>query len=80
MTRLILVDLCLPFSFQTIAVLREADLVRSEKSGTSVIYQLNLSVLEETLWLFMSGFGASPPEPPASDTIPKPAPNEDQAP
>lgn len=59
------------------AVLREADLVRSEKSGTSIIYRLNLSVLEETVWLFMSGFGASPPEPSASDTIPEPTPNEE---
>jgi DNA-binding transcriptional ArsR family regulator len=36
------------------AVLREADLVMAEKSGTSVTYRLNLSVLEEALMGFAS--------------------------
>jgi len=36
------------------AVLREADLVMAEKSGTSVTYHLNLSVLEEALMGFAS--------------------------
>jgi DNA-binding transcriptional ArsR family regulator len=35
------------------AVLREADLVMSERSGTTITYRLNLSVLEEVLL----GFG-----------------------
>jgi DNA-binding transcriptional ArsR family regulator len=35
-------------------VLREADLVMAEKSGTSVTYRLNLSVLEEALMGFDS--------------------------
>jgi len=36
------------------AVLREADLVMAKKSGTSVTYCLNLSVLEEALMGFAS--------------------------
>ena len=36
------------------AVLREADLVMAEKSGTTVTYRLNLSVLEEALMGFAS--------------------------
>jgi ArsR family transcriptional regulator len=39
------------------AVLRAANLVASEKSGASVIYRLNLSVLEEALMALMDGFG-----------------------
>jgi len=39
------------------AVLREADLVMTEKSGTTVTYRLNLSVLEEALMGFASALG-----------------------
>ena len=39
------------------AVLREAGLVTSEKQGKSVIYQLQMSVLEEALLGFAQGFG-----------------------
>src|SRR5580692_1054806 len=39
------------------AVLRSADLIASEKSGTSITYRLNLSVLEEALLGFAEGFG-----------------------
>lgn len=39
------------------AVLREADLVVSEKSGTTVIYRLNVSVLEEALLAFAEALG-----------------------
>jgi DNA-binding transcriptional ArsR family regulator len=39
------------------AVLKAADLVASEKQGASVIYRLNLSVLEEALMALMDGFG-----------------------
>jgi ArsR family transcriptional regulator len=73
-------DLAKPTLSGHFAVLREADLVRSEKSGTRITYWLNLSVLEETMWLFMRSFGASPPEPSPSDTIPKSALNEKQIP
>ena len=39
------------------AVLRAANLVTSEKAGASVIYRLNISVLEEALMALMDGFG-----------------------
>lgn len=39
------------------AVLKEADLVHSEKEGKSVIYHLKLSVLEEALLGFAHSFG-----------------------
>lgn len=39
------------------AVLKEAGLVHAEKSGKSVIYHLQLSVLEEALLGFMQSFG-----------------------
>jgi len=39
------------------AVLREANLIASEKHGKSVIYQLQMSVLEEALFGFAQAFG-----------------------
>lgn len=39
------------------AVLREAGLVTSEKQGKSVIYQLQMSVLEDALLSFAQAFG-----------------------
>lgn len=39
------------------SVLREADLVESSKQGTTVIYRLKLSVLEESLLGFAQLFG-----------------------
>jgi DNA-binding transcriptional ArsR family regulator len=39
------------------AVLREAGLVVSEKNGKTVVYQLEMSVLEETLLGFARSFG-----------------------
>ena len=38
------------------AVLREAKLVHPEKSGTTITYRLNVSVLEEALMTLMNGF------------------------
>ena len=47
------------------AVLREADLVESDKSGVTVTYRLKLSVLEDALLGFSQAFGigasAAPP-------------------
>jgi DNA-binding transcriptional ArsR family regulator len=40
------------------AVLREADLVDSEKAGTSITYSLKLSVLEDALLGFAETVGA----------------------
>ena len=57
------------------AVLREADLVASEKQGKTVIYQIKMSVLEDALLGFASMFGwarkegASPPDPPADKEV-----------
>jgi DNA-binding transcriptional ArsR family regulator len=42
------------------SVLREAHLVTSSKTGTTVMYYLNLSVLEEALLEFASLFGIQP--------------------
>ena len=39
------------------AVLREADLVASEKVGKTVMYQLKMSVLEDALLGFAKAFG-----------------------
>jgi DNA-binding transcriptional ArsR family regulator len=39
------------------AVLREADLVASERSGTTITYRLNLSVLEDALLGYASLVG-----------------------
>ncbi|MBN4046486.1 winged helix-turn-helix transcriptional regulator [bacterium AH-315-P15] len=39
------------------AVLREANLVASEKHGKSVVYQLKVSVLEDALLSFAQVFG-----------------------
>jgi len=38
------------------AVLREAQLIAPEKSGTTITYRLNVSVLEEALMALMDGF------------------------
>ena len=45
------------------AVLREADLVDVQRQGTSLIYRLNVSVLEEALMALMDGLriGAARP-------------------
>ena len=40
-----------------LAVLRAADLVEAEKTGTTITYRLKMSVLEEALMVFASGFG-----------------------
>ena len=41
------------------AVLREADLVESERAGTSITYSLKLSVLEDALLSFAEGWAGS---------------------
>lgn len=48
------------------AVLRQADLVTSEKTGTTIVYRLNVSVLEEALMALMSAFKIQGTEPPAA--------------
>jgi len=39
------------------AKLRAADLIGAERQGTTIIYRLNMSVLEETVFSFMSLVG-----------------------
>ena len=43
------------------AVLREARLVSPEKTGTTIIYRLNVSVLEEALMALMDAFKLQDP-------------------
>lgn len=38
------------------AVLREADLIQGDKTGTTITYHLNVTVLEEALWALMNIF------------------------
>jgi ArsR family transcriptional regulator len=49
-------DLAKPTLSGHFAVLREAQLVAPEKSGTTITYRLNVSVLEEALLALMDGF------------------------
>jgi DNA-binding transcriptional ArsR family regulator len=55
-------DVAKPTLSAHFAVLREADLVESEKAGTSITYSLKLSVLEDALLSFAEtvGVGARP--------------------
>jgi ArsR family transcriptional regulator, arsenate/arsenite/antimonite-responsive transcriptional repressor len=48
------------------AVLKEADLIQSDKVGTTITYHLNLSVLEESLLALVNTFGISLPSKEAS--------------
>lgn len=50
-------DVSKPTMSAHFAVLREADLIHAEKAGTSIIYHLQLSVLEEALLGFAQSFG-----------------------
>jgi DNA-binding transcriptional ArsR family regulator len=45
------------------AVLRAAGLVYAEKSGTTITYHLNVSVLEEALMALMDAFQLMKPDP-----------------
>jgi len=50
-------DVSKPTMSAHFTVLREADLVETEKAGKSVIYRLKLSVLEDALLGFAGAFG-----------------------
>lgn len=50
-------DVSKPTMSAHFAVLKEADLVDTEKAGKSVIYHLKLSVLEDALLGFAQSFG-----------------------
>jgi DNA-binding transcriptional ArsR family regulator len=56
------------------AVLKEADLVEVQRQGTTLIYRLNVSVLEEALLALMEGMriGAARPAHERAPTKPEP--------
>lgn len=58
------------------AVLREADLIEANKIGTSITYQLKLSVLEDALLGFtqLFGIGAAQPTPADTTSVASPKP------
>lgn len=39
------------------AVLKEADLIQPTRNGTSIVYRLNMTVLEDAVLQLMSAFG-----------------------
>lgn len=55
-------DLSKPTLSGHFAILREAGLVTSDKTGTTVTYRLNLSVLEDALLGFADTFGIGQPK------------------
>jgi DNA-binding transcriptional ArsR family regulator len=58
------------------AVLREADLIESTKIGTTITYQLKLSVLEDALLGFAQVFGLGT----ATENAPSPQPKPTKGP
>ena len=52
-------DLAKPTLSGHFTVLKNADLVTSERKGTSIIYRLNMSVLEEAMAALMSIVGSA---------------------
>ena len=54
-------ELAKPTLSRHCAVLKEADLVTTERNGTSIIYSLNVSVLEDSLLSLLSKFKIDPP-------------------
>lgn len=50
-------DISKPALTKHLNILREAELVSSEKQGNFVIYSLNVTVLQQALYGFMSIFG-----------------------
>lgn len=61
-------DVSRPTMSAHFAVLREAGLVESQKHGKSVVYQLQLSVLEDALLAFAQTFGWELRSQPAKNT------------
>jgi len=50
-------ELAKPTLSKHFAVLKAAELIQGEKQGTSIVYHLNISVLEEALLGLMNSFG-----------------------
>jgi ArsR family transcriptional regulator, arsenate/arsenite/antimonite-responsive transcriptional repressor len=55
-------DLSWPTMSGHFNVLREADLIDADKTGTTITYRLNISVLEEALAALMDTFQIAPKE------------------
>lgn len=53
-------DLSWPTMSGHFTVLREADLISADKTGTSITYHLNVSVLEEAMAALMDTFRIGP--------------------
>ena len=60
------------------AVLKEADLIDAQKTGTTITYRLKMSVLEDALLGFTQAFGwefkDGPSDAPAADSLRKETP------
>lgn len=56
-------DLAKPTLSGHFAVLKTAELVTAERKGTSILYRLNMSVLEEAMAALLSIADARAPEP-----------------
>jgi DNA-binding transcriptional ArsR family regulator len=42
------------------SVLQEADLIQGTRQGNFIIYRLNVTVLEDAMWMMMDMFGIEP--------------------
>ncbi len=55
-------DVSKPTMSAHFAKLRDAGLIHADRQGTSIVYSLNLSTLEEVLLGFMATMGIAPEE------------------
>lgn len=55
-------DITKPSMSKHFNVLKEADLIQGRRNGTSIVYRLNLSLLEEALLGLLSKFNRKPEE------------------
>jgi DNA-binding transcriptional ArsR family regulator len=53
-------DLAKPTLSRHFSVLKEADLIQGDKTGTTITYRLNVSVLEESLMALMNALKIDP--------------------
>ena len=56
-------DLSWPTMSGHFAIFKEADLIDADRTGSTITYRLNVSVLEEALAALMETFKISPKEP-----------------
>lgn len=53
-------DFAKPTLSRHFSVLQEADLIQGNREGNFIVYRLNVTVLEETMWAMMDMFGLEP--------------------